>query len=349
MSGAPNAEGSPGSARHPLRVALVGCGDIATTGHLPALHRSRDALLVGVVDVDRESRETAAGRYGVPGWDELRRALAHDLDAVVIAVPPHVAPTLTLEAIGASVDVLCEKPMAIDVRSAEKVAAACAATGQVVQIGFKNRFSPLVEAVHIWLRTGRIGAPVAYTVGGFDERYDPQDTIHTGRIQHFLAHGPSFVHEGAHLADYLAYLSESNPVLVQAVGLRSSVELPSENFVSALVKYANGDVARLEVGWMFPTSPGGEFRVLGPRGVALVDRPGQVATLVSREEDGNLETEQVVMDRPWNDECFDRQLAHFVDCVRRRVQPDTGVHAGVASLRLGLAVVEAIRSERPQR
>ena len=250
----------------PIRIALVGCGDIATTGHLPALRRSSDTLLVGVVDVDEEHRERAARAYGVPSWPSLDEAAEHNLDAVVIAVPPHVAPGLTMHAIELGLDVLCEKPMAVDMASAERVRDAAKGSDKVVQIGFKNRFSPLVEAVHRWLREGRIGSPVVYTIGGFDERFDPSDTIHTGRIRAFLEHGPSFVHEGAHLADYVAYLSDSVPVWVQAAGVRSSDEYASENFVSALVRYDNGDVARMEVGWMFPSSPRGEFRVLGPAG-----------------------------------------------------------------------------------
>ncbi|GGM02933.1 Gfo/Idh/MocA family protein [Dactylosporangium sucinum] len=319
-----------------VRVVLAGCGDIATTGHLPALERSADAVLVGVLDNSAERRGVAARRYGVP---ELERLDDADADAVIVATPPEVSPHLTAHAVGLGLDVLCEKPMAVDLPSAERVRDLVAGSDRIVQIGFKNRFSPLVRAVRRWRDEGRIGGPVAFTLGGFDEAYDPSDTVHTGRIGHFLTHGPSFVHEGAHFADHLAYLSGAVPVSVRAIGVRSRDSLPSENFVSALVGYDNGDVARLEIGWQFPVSPAGEFRALGPHGVAVVDRPGRTATLFTR--DGS---EQVTLDRPWNDVCFDAQLAHFVDCVRNRVTPETSATAGVESLRLGLAVVTAMRT-----
>lgn len=332
-----------------LRVVQVGCGDIATTGHLPALERSDEVTLVGVVDVVAEHRGEAASRYGVPAWTDLEQALADGAEAAVVAVPPHVAPDLTVAAIQAGLDVLCEKPMAVDLADAERVQDTAERSDRIVQIGFKNRFSPLVRAVHGWLREGRIGTPVVYTLGGFDERYDAADVRHVERIQDFLAHGPSFVHEGAHLTDYLAFLSGAEPVSVQAGGVRSQESFGSENFVSALVSYDNGDLARLEVGWFFPTSPPGEFRVLGPRGVAVVDRPAQVATLTARDDRGHLVTDSVELERPWNDECFDRQLAHFVDCVRSRTVPETSASAGVASLRLGCAVVESMRSREAVR
>ncbi|SEE87952.1 Gfo/Idh/MocA family protein [Jiangella alba] len=325
-----------------LPVVQVGCGDIATTGHLPALDRSPAVTLVGVVDVVAEHRDAAAAAYGVPAWTGLGPAVAAGARAAVVAVPPHVAPDLTLAAVDAGLDVLCEKPMAVDLASAQRVHDAARAAGRVVQIGFKNRFSPLVRAARRWLDDGLIGSPVVYTLGGFDERYDAADTLHTGRIQEFLEHGPSYLHEGAHLADYVAYLTGASPVRVRAAGLRSRQSFRGENFASTLVDYDNGDVARMEVGWFFPTSPKGEFRILGPRGVALIDRPEQVATLTTR-EDGTLRTEEVRFERPWNDECFDRQLAHFVECVRTRAEPETSTAAGLASLRIGAAVTESLR------
>ncbi|WDZ82654.1 Gfo/Idh/MocA family protein [Micromonospora cathayae] len=320
----------------PVRAVVLGCGDIAATGHLPAVARSADVTLVGVLDSSAERRRAASAAYRVPELPDLAAAVRAGADVAVVATPPEVSPHLTMAAVAAGLDVLCEKPMAVDLGTAERVRTAVAATDRIVQIGFKNRFSPLVRALRRWVRAGRLGAPVVYTLGGFDERYDPADTVHTGRIAHFLAHGPSFVHEGAHFADYLAYVTGARPVDVRASGVRSRPDLPAENFVSALVRYDNGDLARLEIGWQFPVSPRGEFRALGPDGVVLLDRPGGVATLHTA--DG---TEQVRLDRPWNDLCFDAQLAHFVDCVRRRATPETSVEAGLASLRLGLAVAEA--------
>jgi len=323
----------------PLRVVVVGCGDIATTGHLPAIARSQDAALVGVVDRDPEQGTRASQAYAVPVLAGIEEAHGAGAGAVVIATPPEISPGLTRQAIGLGLDVLCEKPMAVDLASAEAVLALTERSASIVQIGLKNRFSPLVRATRGWIETGRIGSPVAFTLGGFDEAHDPDDVLHTSRIGHFLDTAPSFVHEGAHFADHVAYLSGSTPTSVRAVGVRSRPELPSENFVSALVGYANGDVARLEIGWQLPASPVGEFRVLGPDGVAIVDRPGGTATLHTRSG-----TEVVRLEGAWNDVCFDAQLAHFIACVRARVEPETSTRVGLDSLRLGVAVAQAMRS-----
>lgn len=323
----------------PLRIGVIGCGDIAVTGHLPALQRSPQVELVAVLDADPQRAAQAAAAYDCRVAWSLEGLCELGVQAVVIATPPHVTPRLTRSAIGAGLDVLCEKPMAVSLDIALEVERAARASTRIVQVGFKNRFSPLVRAVHDWIERGELGHPIAFTLGGFDEALDPADPVHEQRIRAFLSTAPSFVHEGAHFADHLAFLTDSEPITVAAIGLRSMADLPSENFVSAVVRYRNGDVARLEIGWLFPTNPIGEFRALGPDGVAIVDRPGGVASLVRRDR-----TKQIRLDRPWNDVCFDRQLEHFVSCVRTRTAPETSVAAGVASLRLGQLIVRALRN-----
>ncbi len=321
-----------------ISVALIGCGDIAMTGHLPALSRSSEVQLVAVMDSDPARAQNVAAQYGCATAGSVTQLANQRVQAVVIATPPQVTPLLTLAAIGVGLDVLCEKPMALDLQTALSVQQAVENCDRVVQVGFKNRFSPLVRAVRGWIEGGDLGGPIAFTLGGFDEARDPTDPMHERRIRAFLDVAPSFVHEGAHFADHLAYLTGSHPVDVQAIGLSSIPDLGSENFVSALVRYGNGDVARLEIGWLFPSSPAGEFRALGPDGVAILDRPGGVVTMTRRDR-----TERVRLSRPWNDLCFDLQLEHFVTCLRQRTTPETSVAVGVQSLRLGEQVVAAIR------
>jgi predicted dehydrogenase len=322
-----------------VRIGLIGCGDIATTGHLPALRRSPDAELVAVMDSDSTRSRAVADDYGCRVAQSIEQLTNLGVRAVVIATPPHVTPALSQAALAAGLDVLCEKPMAVDLAAALDVQRAVADCDRILQVGFKNRFSPLVRAVGDWISRGELGHPIAFTLGGFDESLDPAAPEHERRIRGFLETAPSFVHEGAHFADYLAFLTGSEPVSVDAVGVKSRPDLGSENFVSAVVRYRNGDVARMEIGWLFPTSPAGEFRALGPDGVAILDRSAGVVSLVR-----NDRTEQVALDRPWNQLCFDLQLAHFLSCVRSRATPEISAAAGVASLRLGHQVVSALRS-----
>jgi predicted dehydrogenase len=327
----------------PVGLALIGCGAVAQSGHLPAVARHPGARLRVVADIAADQARTAGARYGVPALTNYREALAWPgVDAVIIATPPEVTPRITLDAVAAGKDVLCEKPLAVDLMSAEQVDAAARQARRIVQIGFKNRFAPLVRTLRRWIVERRLGAPLAFTLGAYDEPYDPADASHYRRIVHFLDHGPSMIHEGAHLADFLHFLSNGRPVQITATALRSRPEFPSENFVAALITFDNGDVARVEVGWLFPHILPGDFRVWGPEGVAELNRAARLVQL--RTQTGLI---RETMDSEWNSTCFDAQLTCFLDCIATRQEPETGMKAGIASLQLTIAIAQACRTGQP--
>jgi predicted dehydrogenase len=329
------------TARARLRVVVVGCGDIASTAHLPALQRSLTAELVAVVDSDEGRRGRAATDYGVPGYADLRAAMQAAPEAAIVCTPPDVTPAVCEKGIGYGLHLLCEKPMATDVARARGLHTLAATSGLIVQVGFTNRFSPLVDTLHDAIAGGRLGAPLVYTLAAYDERYDATDRHHLGRMTRFLERAPSFVHEGAHLTDYVAFLNGSRPTRVSAAGLRTAAEFPSENFVAATVEWANGDLARLEVGWLFPALPDGHFRVLGPRASAEIFRSdGRLVFDDGRERDDHS------LRGNWTEVSFERQLAHFVASVRGEASPGPTTADGLASLELSDAIVRSMREGR---
>jgi predicted dehydrogenase len=157
-------------------LGVIGCGDIATTQHLPALVAAPRVRLAAVCDADEGRARAAAQRFGAPRHATDYRAVLDDplVDAVVVATPPWVTPRLTMEALRAGKDVLCEKPMATSLPVAREVAAVERETGGLVQVGFTYRHGPLMEALRGWIAAGRLGRPLALRVGIFDELYDPQ-------------------------------------------------------------------------------------------------------------------------------------------------------------------------------
>jgi hypothetical protein len=111
---------------------------------------------------------------------------------------------------------------------------------------------------------------------------------------------------------------------------------------AALIEFASGDRARLEIGWLYPHFPRGEFEVLGPRGLAVFDRPARESVLVT----GSLR-ERVGLEEDWVRSCFRIQLESFVAALDERRRPVPGTVEGIASLDLCLAIVAAMESGAP--
>lgn len=326
----------------PLATVVIGCGDIAVSQHLPALARDPRFAVVAVADPERERAAAAATRFSIERvLASADDALALLPDVAIVATPPHVTPKLAGVALEAGAHVLCEKPLAVSLAAADRLVERAAASGRVLQVGFKNRFSPLVEALRELVVGGRLGRPIVVRIGSFDETYRPNDTLHTKRIRGFLEHGPPVVHDGAHAADLLGWLL-GPPDRVTASALRSDPAFPAPNYHAAAIEYADGSLAKLEVGWWFPHLWDGELQVYGPGGAADLSRPHGLL----RFHDGERE-EHVRCDEDWQTICFRRQLDAFAEAIDTGVQRGADAAAGRDALALTLAVAEAAEMGRP--
>lgn len=139
----PSQPGPERTSAAPVKVAVVGAGQMGST-HIRALTHSVDgALVTAVVDADPErAREAAEVAGGASVFSTLDDALGNaDIDAVIVATPGFVHEEPLLVAIGAGLPVLCEKPLTDQAVSSLRVVEAEMAAGrQLVQVGFMRRF-----------------------------------------------------------------------------------------------------------------------------------------------------------------------------------------------------------------
>ena len=143
-------------------VGLVGCGgqggedvDTYIRGD-GAAHK-----MLAVCDVDRGRMEAAMRKFGetCQGYADFRRLVERkDLDVVSVATPPHWHALISIAAMQAGKDVLCEKPMTKFIAEGRAVANAAQRYGRVFQIGTAGRFgaqkSPRSRLIHKILRSG---------------------------------------------------------------------------------------------------------------------------------------------------------------------------------------------------
>jgi predicted dehydrogenase len=127
-----------------LRVGVLGAGQVAQAAHLEACRKARNAELYAICDAARDLLETvaAAHRPRVTYTDYDAMLADPLLDAVIVAVADQFHVPMALAALAAGKHVLVEKPMGVDVAECERLAAAVAASGLVLQVGTMRRFDP---------------------------------------------------------------------------------------------------------------------------------------------------------------------------------------------------------------
>ncbi|GAA1693982.1 Gfo/Idh/MocA family oxidoreductase [Kribbella yunnanensis] len=135
-----------------LTVGLIGAGNIAHV-HVAAWK----ALGARVVVYSVEGAESLAEQYALEVAASLDDLLA-EVEFVDIVTPSPTHKELTLAAIAAGKDVICEKPLTLTAADSHEVMAAADAAGVKVYPAHVVRYFPEYKAAYDAVQGGRIGA-----------------------------------------------------------------------------------------------------------------------------------------------------------------------------------------------
>jgi predicted dehydrogenase len=117
------------------------------------------AELVAVCDPVEESARRAGERFGVPNvLTDYRELLAlPGLDAVSVCTPNVHHEPISLAALAAGIDVMCEKPLAMSYAGARRMAEAARQAGRKTAVNYRYRWVPAAGFVHDLIKRGELG------------------------------------------------------------------------------------------------------------------------------------------------------------------------------------------------
>lgn len=141
-----------------IKVAVIGCGRIAHAAHLPSYKNNPDCEIKYCCDLIKEKAEIAANEYGGEAITDYRIALSDpEIDAISVCTPNYCHASITIEALRAGKDVLCEKPAARVLDEAKEMLKASEETGRILRIGVVNRFNDGVNKIKELVANGELG------------------------------------------------------------------------------------------------------------------------------------------------------------------------------------------------
>ena len=159
----------------PLEVGVVGLGRIGTH-HVQTLLGLKD-VSVSVTDADPKRARRVADELGVRLLATPEELLEAGVDALVIATStPSHAPLLQLAAASA-VAAFCEKPVALDLATLDRVRVAVDHAGIVVQVGFQRRFDEGYRSAREAVATGGVGRILVMRAATHDPVPPPAEYI----------------------------------------------------------------------------------------------------------------------------------------------------------------------------
>jgi len=159
----------------PLRVGIIGVGQISQREHLAHYDKHEDAEIVAVCDIDEPRLCEMADKYQVPHrYTDFRKLLERDdLDAVDVCLHNNFHAPVAIAALQSGKHVYCEKPIAGSYADGKAMVDAARETGKHLHIQLGKIFELETWAAKAIIDEGRLGELYHARSSGFRRRGRP--------------------------------------------------------------------------------------------------------------------------------------------------------------------------------
>ncbi len=142
-----------------MKVAVIGCGRIGRSEHIPAYAKNPLSQIEYLVDIRPERAIEMAAQYNVPHavadyWDVLA---SPDVEAVSICTPNDTHAPIAIACLEAGKHVLCEKPASVNIELVKKMKEAADRSKRILNVGVVNRFNTAVNKIKDMIDAGELG------------------------------------------------------------------------------------------------------------------------------------------------------------------------------------------------
>ena len=142
-----------------MKIAIIGCGTIANSAHIPSYMNNPEAEIKYFCDIIPKKAQAAVEKYGCgTAVTDYREVLADpEIEAVSVCTPNYAHAEISIAAMRAGKDVLCEKPAARTYSEALEMLKVQRETGRILNIGVVNRFNDSVNLIKRYIDSGKLG------------------------------------------------------------------------------------------------------------------------------------------------------------------------------------------------
>jgi predicted dehydrogenase len=287
-------------------------------------------------------------RHGVEVYKELSAALEQEPDVVFVSNPTSMHMQVCIEAARAGCHLFIEKPLSHNEEGVDELVTLCAEKNLVTLVGFQLRFHPCYLHLKRLLAEGCVGAPLSVhaEVGEYLPNWHPYEDYRQSYAS-LPELGGGVVLSQIHEIDYLMDLFGVPENVVAFGGQLSHLEVDVEDVVDVLLTQRLGDrILPSTLHMDYAQRPSSRFcRIVGDEGTVRMDITN---TLVTLDRAGG---ERAVFEFPSfeRNHLFEREVAHFFECVSEQQPTQVPVEVGAASLRTALAIKRSLANGAVER
>lgn len=295
------------SSSSPLRVAIVGAGQVADNVHAAYYATRQDVQMVAVMDNRLEQAQAFARRHAIASaWQDVQAMLQEvKPDVVSVCSPNRFHFDHVMAALGAGCHVMCEKPPAMTPRQAEQMRLTARRQGKVLAYDFHHRFALDTQLLREAVQQGTFGEIYFTSAQALRRCGVPGWGVFTNRS---LSGGGPLMDIGIHMLDAAMYVLGFPAVKrvtahgFQRLGTRKNsgqfgewdpAQFTVEDALFGTIEFCNGGILRLDTSFALNIREQSIMNVTfcGEKAGATLfpahiyhDQAGELQTLAQREE-----------------------------------------------------------------
>lgn len=324
-----------------IHIAITGAGYISKI-HAQAIKSISGVELVAVVERFLKTAQPFIDEFGIKKHYKTLNGLlkSEKIDALIVCTPNFLHAPQTISALNANINVMVEKPMAMNAAEAHQMQEASQKSGALLMVAHCWRFDPEV----IWLRqqieAGRFGKIIRTKGYGVHERWGPAGWFTNKK----LAGGGAMADVGIHALDTARFLlGDPQPESVYARISTHFGKYDVDDTGIMIVNWKNGVVSYIESGWWQPhtDAPEAATQVYGEKGF------GQIYPTYLFDENGKYDpgyTYPRIAHAPQS--LYDDQMRYFIQCIRNHSIPIPGGIEGWINMKIVDAAYKSSRTSR---
>jgi UDP-N-acetylglucosamine 3-dehydrogenase len=307
-----------------LGVAVIGTG-FWGRNHARVFKELEETELIAVCDINAERAKNVAKQFGVRAYTSMGKLLrSKDIEAVSICVWSLNLAKEALKALRTGKHVLVEKPMATNVKQAQKLLETAEGEGLHLTVGFLMRFIPGIKHMKNAIEDKAVGNLVCATAKRVSEW--PERIGDVGVVKDTAIHD----------IDVMRYLFGEEPIAVYAK-TGSMKYKKFEDYAQIMLTFEGGKSAFIESNWLTPYKTR-TLVVTGSKAIMKLDYITQELTIEDAKE--TLQPRY-----PWR-EPLKLELQHFANCILKKEKPLITGMDGLKALQIAEAALKSSATGR---
>lgn len=324
-----------------LNIAVIGCGPGMAALHMEGVVANEKARLYAICDTDEQRLQDRKQQFGVEIAVTDYKKLVEDpkVDAVVIVTPDQLHLEMTVAFLRAGKDVLCEKPMALNVADCEEMLRVEKETGRKLMIGQICRCTPAFVQAKELIEAGRIGE-LFFVESEYAHNYIKARGFNDWRV---VPQRHGFIGGGCHAVDLLRWIA-GDPTEVYAYSSHKCLtDWPTDDSTIAIYKFPNNVAGKVFVstGCMRNYTMRSVF--YGTKGTIICDNKSETMQLFEHEDPQSTSDFTVPKELPVmiNNHNATEEIRIFVEALYADEPMPVSAMEGASSVAVACATIEA--------